>query len=57
MKKAVPSIVGEWRIVEMEQWDRDYMDMEVQAFIRFRKDARGISSSAWFPDPSIVARP
>jgi hypothetical protein len=41
MKKAVPSIVGDWRIVEMEQWDREYMDMEVRAFIRFRKDGSG----------------
>jgi hypothetical protein len=41
MKKPVQSIVGDWRIVEMEQWDREYMDMEVRAFIRFRKDGSG----------------
>ena len=32
------SLVGDWRIVEMELWDRKYMDMEVPAFIRFGKD-------------------
>jgi len=36
--KDTTSLVGDWRIVEMELWDREYMDMEVPAFIRFEKD-------------------
>jgi hypothetical protein len=41
MKKAIPSIVGDQRIVEREQRDREYLDAEVQAFVRFRKDDSG----------------
>ena len=32
--------VGKWRIVEMEVWDQDYVDMEVPGYIRI--DSEGI---------------
>ena len=34
-------IVGHWRITEMGMWDRDYLDMEVKAFIEFEPDGMG----------------
>ena len=33
--------VGEWRIVWMEAWDTEYVDMEVPAFIAIRRDQTG----------------
>jgi len=38
MKKKSSDLLGEWRMEEMEMWDRDFMDMEVPAYIRFEKD-------------------
>jgi len=32
---------GKWRIVEMEVWDQDYVDMEVPGFIRIGSDGTG----------------
>jgi len=34
-------IAGRWRITEMEMWDSDYCDMEVEAFIEFGSDGTG----------------
>ena len=34
-------VVGNWRITEMEAWDADYFDMEVQAYLTIRKDLTG----------------
>lgn len=34
-------IVGTWRIVWMEAWEADYLDMEVPAHITVRKDLTG----------------
>lgn len=34
-------MTGRWRIYEMEQWDKDYFDMEVQAYINIKKDKTG----------------
>lgn len=41
MKKKTSDLLGEWRMEEMEMWDRDFMDMEVPAFIRFEKNGTG----------------
>ncbi|MBE7502014.1 MAG: hypothetical protein HS113_17310 [Verrucomicrobiales bacterium] len=35
------SAVGRWRIVEMEQWDQDYVDMDAPGHITFRKGGTG----------------
>ena len=32
---------GTWRIIEMEQWDQDYIDLVVPGYIAFREDQRG----------------
>ena len=35
------SPVGRWRIVEMEQWDQDYVDMDSPGHIHFKKGGTG----------------
>ncbi len=32
---------GEWRITSMEQWDSDYLDMEVPAYIKIGDNGSG----------------
>jgi hypothetical protein len=32
---------GRWRIVEMEQWDRDFLDLESPAHITFESGGQG----------------
>ncbi len=32
---------GTWNIYEMEMWDEEYFNMEVQAFIKIEKSGRG----------------
>jgi hypothetical protein len=32
---------GTWRIIEMEQWDQDYIDLVVPGYISFREDNQG----------------
>ena len=32
---------GYWRIVEMELWDRSFIDAEVEGFIKFSKNGNG----------------
>jgi hypothetical protein len=32
---------GLWHITEMETWDDEYLNMEVQAYIRIRRDGGG----------------
>ena len=41
MKAAIKPFIGKWRIVEMEEWDREYFDMEVPGHFTFRKDGTG----------------
>jgi hypothetical protein len=33
--------LGTWRIIEMEQWDQDYIDLVVPGYIAFREDNLG----------------
>jgi len=33
--------LGTWRIVEMEQWDQEYIDLVVPGFIAFNKERLG----------------
>ncbi|QFY90717.1 hypothetical protein D5125_15285 [Magnetovirga frankeli] len=40
MKQMKP-FTGKWRIVEMEVWDQDYVDMEVPGYIRIGSDGTG----------------
>ena len=32
---------GDWRIVEMEQWDKDYIDLIVPGYFTVEKDGTG----------------
>jgi hypothetical protein len=32
---------GQWRITEMDQWDADYLDMDVPAYIKIKADGSG----------------
>jgi hypothetical protein len=34
-------ILGRWRIVEADQWDREYLDLVEPAVIRFDRDSLG----------------
>ena len=33
--------VGTWQIIEMEMWDEDYFNMEIQAYIRVESSGMG----------------
>jgi hypothetical protein len=39
--KPKPPFLGRWHIVSMSQWDEDYLNEEVQAFIEFEERQRG----------------
>jgi len=41
MSRKKNSFSGHWRIVEMDAWDNDYMDMEVEAFLKIEIDGAG----------------
>ncbi len=41
MERRASNFLGDWRLTEMEMWDREYMDMEVPAYIRFEKKGLG----------------
>ena len=34
-------VTGRWRIVEMEQWDQEFVDLESPGHITFTRDGRG----------------
>ena len=34
------SFIGKWNIIEMEMWDEDYYNMEVQAHIKIEPKAK-----------------
>ena len=34
-------LIGRWRIVEADLWDRDYLDLVEPAYMTFNKDGRG----------------
>lgn len=40
-EKNKTEFVGKWHIYEMEQWDEDYFNMEVQAYIEIAPDNTG----------------
>ncbi len=40
-KVKVMDFTGEWHIYEMEQWDEDYFNMDVQAYIMIEPDNMG----------------
>ena len=40
-EKGLENVIGYWQIEWMEMWGKDYMDMEVQAYISIGKDGGG----------------
>jgi hypothetical protein len=40
-KKSSNPFSGRWRIVEMEQWDREFIDLEGPGYIRFSRGGNG----------------
>lgn len=46
--------LGKWKIIEMEQWDQDYVDLEEPGFIRFDKGYSGGLYSAQSMGPSTT---
>ena len=34
-------VIGQWRIVGADTWDRDYLDLVEPAFISIERDGRG----------------
>jgi hypothetical protein len=40
MRKVNPYL-GKWRIIEMELWDKDFIDMETEGYFKFEKDEMG----------------
>ena len=51
--------VGRWRIAEMSEWDREYLDIEVPAFIEFEPKGLGsfqFGTVVGFLDCRVVKR-
>ena len=34
-------LIGKWRIIEMEQWNQDFIDAEMQGYIEFLENSTG----------------
>jgi hypothetical protein len=41
MKKSKAKYIGKWRIIEMEMWDQDYVDLIIPGYFSFDKDDLG----------------
>ena len=41
MKTKITPFIGSWIIVEMEAWDQEYVNMEVQGHFTIKKDGLG----------------
>lgn len=39
--KSQTKYIGKWRILEMEQWDKDFIDLVGEGHITFEKKNRG----------------
>jgi hypothetical protein len=40
MRRTNPYL-GKWRIIEMELWDKEFIDMETEGYFYFEKDEMG----------------
>ena len=34
-------MIGKWRVIAIEQWDQDFIDLEEPGFVAFRKGGQG----------------
>lgn len=41
MKRTTNKYLGRWRILEMDQWDQDFIDLSGEGHITFEKKNRG----------------
>ena len=41
MEKEMTPFVGHWRITEMENWEKKFIDLQVPAYIEFEPDGGG----------------
>jgi len=41
MQTKIKPFIGTWYIAEMEAWDQEYVNMEVQGHFTFKKDGTG----------------
>lgn len=41
MRGKKSNFTGHWRIIEMDAWDNDYMDMETEAYLKIEGDGAG----------------
>lgn len=41
MRPMRQNVTGKWRLVEMEQWDQEFVDLVEPGFIAFQKNGRG----------------
>ncbi len=41
VKKTTNKFLGKWRLLEMEQWDKDFIDLVGEGHITFEKKDRG----------------
>ena len=41
MKKTSNKFLGRWRILEMEQWDKDFIDLVGEGHITFKRGNKG----------------
>ena len=41
MRKYKAEYIGKWRIIEMEMWDQDYIDLVTPGYFSFDKDDLG----------------
>jgi hypothetical protein len=39
--RRINPYLGKWRIIEMELWDKDFIDMETEGYFEFEKDEMG----------------
>ena len=39
--RRINPFLGKWRIIEMELWDKDFIDMETEGYFQFEKDEMG----------------
>jgi hypothetical protein len=39
--RRINPYIGKWRIIEMELWDQDFIDMETEGYFQFDKDEMG----------------
>lgn len=53
MKQMKP-FAGKWRIVEMEVFDQEYVDMEVPGYFRIGTDGTGQFQFGWSPGISTA---